>query len=144
MGSDESKSSTGCAESEAANRGALGKVQAYVLAIAAGERAWDDAAAMKQEPLLADVAPQLVRATGSIAANIAEGYSRRSARDRIRFYEYALGSCAEAQSWYRTARRSLSGLVYEERLACLTSIRRLLLVMIRNERAGSAWNAKPR
>jgi four helix bundle protein len=123
---------------------ALRRVTAYALAAKMGELVWDDAMAMKQEPLLAEVAPQLVRATGSIAANIAEGYAKRSARDRIRFYEYALGSSGEAESWYRTARRTLSSQVYDERVACLTSIRRLLLVMIRNERKGSGWNAASR
>jgi len=123
---------------------ALRRVTAYALAAKMGELVWDDAMAMKQEPLLAEVAPQLVRATGSIAANIAEGYAKRSARDRIRFYEYALGSTGEAESWYRTARRTLSSQVYDERVACLTSIRRLLLVMIRNERKGSGWNAASR
>ena len=144
MESDDWKAGARETQAEATNRGALGKVQAYALAIAAGERAWVDATAMKPEPLLAEVAPQLVRAIGSIAANVAEGYAKRSARDRIRFYEYALGSCAEAQSWYRTARMVLSAAVYEDRIACLTSIRRLLLVMIRNERAGSGWNARSR
>jgi four helix bundle protein len=132
------------ATSDSGDGGALGKVTAYALAVAAGERVWEDAKTMKEEPLLAELAPQLLRATGSIAANIAEGYARRSPRDRIRYYEYALGSGAEAESWYRTARRTLSPAVFDERLACLTSIRRLLLVMIRNERNGSGWNGASR
>jgi four helix bundle protein len=141
---DERSSGIGEGVPDDASSGALGKVRAYLLAIAAGERAWEDATAMKGEPLLVEVAPQLVRATGSIAANIAEGYAKRSGRDRIRFYEYALGSNAEAQSWYRTARRGIPAELCDERLTRLTSIRRLLLVMIRNERAGSGWNAKGR
>jgi four helix bundle protein len=144
MESDERTPTAGAAGGDPGSSGALGRVTAYGLAVAAGELAWEDATAMKQEPLLAEIGPQLLRATGSIAANIAEGYARRSARDRIRYYEYALGSGAEAQSWYRTARRALSSRVYDERLACLTSIRRLLLAMIKNERSGSGWNAASR
>ena len=79
---------------------ALESVAAYRLAVEASEEGWDDATIMKAEPLLADAAPQLVRAIGSIAANIAEGYARRSARDRIRYYEYALGSVEESSTWY--------------------------------------------
>src|ERR1035437_10479927 len=45
---------------------------------------------------------QLTRAVGSISANIAEGYSRASVADRLRFYEYALGSTREAIAWYDT------------------------------------------
>ena len=99
---------------------------------------------MSSNSLLAQVGPQLVRAAGSIAANTAEGYARRSPRERIRFYEYALGSSEEAVSWYTVGRRVLSERDLEERFARLTSIRRLLLVMIRNERAGKGWNAPRR
>jgi four helix bundle protein len=77
---------------------ALESVTAYRFAMEASDAAWDDASTMKCEPLLAEVAPQLIRAIGSVAANIAEGYARRSARDRIRFYEYALGSVEESTS----------------------------------------------
>jgi four helix bundle protein len=83
-------------------------VTAYRFATEASDAAWDDASTMKCEPLLAEIAPQLVRAIGSIAANIAEGYARRSARDRIRFYEYALGSVEESRAWYQLARRCLA------------------------------------
>ncbi len=123
--------------------GAVDGTQAYQLAVAAGDRAWDDATAMKKEPLLADVGAQLIRAAGSIAANVTEGYARRSPRDRIRYYEYALGSSEETRAWYALAARVLSAEDRDDRLARLTSIRRLLLVMIKNERAGKAWNSSP-
>src|SRR4051794_9257483 len=73
----------------------LARVSAYGLAVEVSEHAWNDAAAMRRDPLLVEIGAQLLRSAGSIGANIAEGYSRRSARDRIRFYEYALGSSAE-------------------------------------------------
>ena len=131
--------------SQDTERAALERVTAYKLAVVGGEQAWADAGLMKGEPLLSDVAPQLVRAVGSIAANVAEGYARRSVRDRIRFYEYALGSVEEAGAWYLMARHSLEAEAFEERSARLTSIRRLLLVMIRNERSGKNWNSgRPR
>ena len=119
----------------------IGRVTAYKVAIALGEQAWGDAKIMKREPLLADIAPQLVRSVGSISANVAEGYTRRSARERIRFYEYALGSAEEAGAWYCTARYALPAGTLVERTDRLTVIRRLLLVMIRNERAGNSWNS---
>ncbi len=127
-----------------AGAGAVEGTQAYQLAVAAGDRAWDDATAMKKEPLLASIAPQLVRAAGSIAANVTEGYARRSPRDRIRYYEYALGSSEETRSWYAIGGRVLSAEDRDDRLARLTSLRRLLLVMIKNERTGKAWNSPRR
>ena len=120
--------------------GALESVAAYRLAVEAGEEGWEDATIMRAEPLLADAAPQLVRAIGSIAANIAEGYARRSARDRIRYYEYALGSVEESCTWYQVARHSLTVDTLSARLKRLVSMRRLLLVMISNERRGHEWN----
>ena len=119
---------------------ALESVAAYRLAVEACEEGWEDASIMKAEPLLVDAAPQLVRAIGSIAANIAEGYARRSARDRIRYYEYALGSVEESSTWYQVARRALSAETLSDRLKRLVSMRRLLLVMISNERRGHEWN----
>ncbi|HEX2779591.1 MAG TPA: four helix bundle protein [Gemmatimonadaceae bacterium] len=118
--------------------GALGRVQAYTIARRLGTLAWSDSEAMIRDARLGEVASQLVRAVGSIAANVAEGYARRSRPDRIRFYEYALGSAAEALSWYETARPSLAAEVFEAREKDLVSLRRLLLVMIRNERIAKA------
>jgi four helix bundle protein len=45
------------------------------------------------------VSQQFVRAVASIAANLAEGYSRGATHDRARFYTYALGSLREALAW---------------------------------------------
>jgi four helix bundle protein len=76
---------------------------------------------------------QLTRSLGSIGANIAEGYSRGSAADRARFYDYALGSTREAISWYNTLQIEL-GPIVDERRALLVQIRRLLLTTLRNSR----------
>ena len=119
----------------------IDRVEAYRLALVASVAAWEDGSLLKVEPLLSSIAPQLVRACGSMSANIAEGYARRSKRDRIRFYEYALGSAEEARTWYEVSKPALKGEVVAERVATLTSIRRLLLVMIRNERQRTSWNA---
>jgi four helix bundle protein len=118
-------------------------VQAYNIARRLGELVWDDTDGMMGNPRLTEVASQLVRAVGSIGANIAEGYARRSRPDRIRYYEYALGSTEEALSWYQTARRALEPDAFEARTGDLVSIRRLVLVMIRNERAAKATNPTP-
>ena len=126
------------------NSAPIERVTAYKLAIALGELTWADAAIMKPDPLLSDVARQLVRAIGSIAANVAEGYTRRSPRERIRFYEYALGSTEEADAWYVTGRFVLPQETFDDRTDRLTAIRRLLLTMIRNERAIEGWNSPRR
>lgn len=48
---------------------------------------------------------QIIRASDSIAANIAEGYGRRTSPDRKKFYFYARGSFEECKAWLRKAIR---------------------------------------
>ena len=112
----------------------LWKVQAYRLALYLGACVELDTRSLGQDGRFALTVGQLVRAAGSIGANIAEGYPRQSARDRVRFYEYALGSAAEVKVWYMSAHRTIAGDVLEERFAVLRSIARLLQTMIRSAR----------
>ncbi len=125
---------------EAARADSTWKVEAYRLALFASALAWEDAETLAREPRSAAIVGQLVRAAGSIAANIAEGYGRRSPKARVRFYEFALGSAGECRAWYLTARPAIGNPVLAQRLANLLSITRLLLTMIRREREKpAAW-----
>jgi four helix bundle protein len=63
-----------------------------------------------------------VRALGSISANIAEGYARKSPRDRIRYYEYALGSVEESRAWFHVAQRAIPPKTLSSRADQLTSL----------------------
>ena len=78
---------------------------------------------------------QLYRAVGSICANIQEGYSRGTGKDRARFYEYALGSARESRGWYYRGRKILADIVVQHRLNLLNQIIRLLLTMIPQQRS---------
>ncbi|MBC7896698.1 MAG: four helix bundle protein, partial [Cytophagaceae bacterium] len=60
----------------------------------------EDATRVRSAALRDATVVQLLRAVDSISANIAEGYSRFSGRERARFYEIALGSAREAREWY--------------------------------------------
>jgi len=116
------------------------KVEAYRLGLFAGEAAWSDAAVLVRDPRGALVAGQLMRAAASVAAQIAEGYGRRSAKDRVRYYEYALGSVGETRAWYVTTRQAIGAEILSIRMANLLSLTRLLLTMIRREREKpSGW-----
>lgn len=44
---------------------------------------------------------QIIRSSDSIAANIAEGYGRYTAREKKLFYRYARGSFEETKAWLR-------------------------------------------
>jgi len=111
------------------------RVQAYRLALYLAACAVEDSRPMADDSRLGSSASQLCRAAGSVAANIAEGYPRQSGRDRIRYYEYALGSAAEVKVWYLNARTELPPAAIEDRFALLRSITRLLLTMIRSARS---------
>jgi hypothetical protein len=88
----------------------LWTVTAYRLALFVGDLGWRDTAKLVKNRRLRGLADQLYRSLGSISANLAEGYSRGSNKDRARFYEYSLGSAREsvigttkpATSWART------------------------------------------
>jgi four helix bundle protein len=76
----------------------------------------------------------LYDAVGSVGAHVAEGYSRSSGRDRVRFYEYSLGSAREGRHWYFQAQPVLGETVVRHRIGLLTQIIRLLLAMIPDQR----------
>jgi four helix bundle protein len=112
----------------------LWKMKAYRLALFLGDLAWHDVTKLVSDRRTVSLADQLFRAIGSIGANIAEGYSRQSGRDRARFYEYALGSTRESRHWYYQGRHVLSDKVAEHRINLLAEIARLLLSIIPQER----------
>ncbi|MDP9177812.1 MAG: four helix bundle protein [Gemmatimonadota bacterium] len=73
----------------------------------------------------------------SIEANISEGYSRSSGKDRARIFEYALGSVRESMSWYKSSNPVLGEPRVKERRNSLEEMRRLLLAIIPRERGRS-------
>ena len=115
----------------------LWKVTAYRLALFAADIGWVDVTKLMHDPRTRALADQLYRALGSISANIAEGYSKGTGKDRARFYEYALGSARESRDWYFKARHVLGDEVVNHRLHELTRIVQLLLTMVPHQRTRS-------
>jgi four helix bundle protein len=107
---------------------------AYRLATFVADRAWDDLARLAADGRGADMADQLGRALRGIGATYAEAYSRRSARDRCRYYEYSLGSAREARDWVFKARHVIGHVRTQETLVLLAQIIRLLTRTLVNER----------
>jgi len=119
----------------------LFRMRAYRLASDLLEVAWDDAKTLSAEPVTERIAGQLYAAVNSITANLGEGYSRSSGKDRSRLFEYALGSVRESISWYQGARPAL-GDVVRNRLDSLEEIRRILIAVIPRERASGIPRTK--
>jgi len=112
----------------------LWKMEAYRLGLFAADVGWHDVTRLMQDRRTLGLSDQLYRAMGSVSANLAEGYSRGTGKDRARFYEYALGSARESRDWYYKGRHVLGEIVAQHRLSLLTQTTRLLLTMIPQQR----------
>jgi four helix bundle protein len=116
---------------------ALWNVRAYRLALFAADIGWKDVTTLFSDRRTIALANQLYDAIGSIGANISEGYSRSSGKDRARFYEYSLGSARESRTWYFDGRHILRDSVANHRLRLMTELIRLLLTMVPDQRTKS-------
>jgi four helix bundle protein len=114
---------------------ALWRMSAYRFATYLSDLAWDDAVLLERRAITRALGAQICRATGSVGANIADGYGRGSGRDRVRLYEYALCSARESASWYHSARHALGDHVARARTDLIQRICRLLLATIPAERS---------
>ncbi|HOU12419.1 MAG TPA: four helix bundle protein [Anaerolineae bacterium] len=112
----------------------LWKMVGYRLSLFLADVSWDDITKLMQDRRTFGVSDQLYRAIGSISANLAEGYSRGTGKDRARFYEYALGSARESRDWYYKARHILGEDIVAQRFDLPSNIIRLLLTMIPQQR----------
>lgn len=112
----------------------LWRVEAYRLASFACDRGFQDARILWRDPITRATADQLFRALGSVTANLEEGYSRSSGRDRVKHFEYSLGSARESRGWYWRGRFVLGEDVAASRIGTQTSVVRLLLASLPGER----------
>lgn len=111
----------------------LWKVEGYKLALLLADLSWHDSQVIIKERYFS-LADQLYRSSGSISANISEGYLRISNKEKVRFYEIALGSAREVRGWYHKSRHILTDEVTSKRIKPITRIIKLLLYMISDRR----------
>lgn len=109
---------------------ALWTMPVYRKALFTSELAWHDIVTMRGKFATRNLIDQWFRAVCSVSANIAEGYSRSSGKDRRRFYEYAHGSAREARDWYYKAQHTLGEPVTLHRTREHTEVIRQLLTLI--------------
>jgi four helix bundle protein len=121
----------------------LWRMEVYRLALFSGDVAWFDLTKLMQDRRTLDLASQLYEAMGSVSANIAEGYSRSSHKDQVRFFEYALGSARESRNWYWAGRNVLTPPVALHRIRLLTQIIRHLLNIIPAQRGHALHEESP-
>lgn len=112
------------------------RLEAYRLGLFLSDACWEDSEKIIHLKRFS-LADQLYRSVGSISANIIEGYSRRSKKEKARFYEISLGSAREARDWYFKSRHAISYDLAYTRIKILTSIIKLLQSMISDQRLKS-------
>jgi four helix bundle protein len=128
---------------ESIRQDSIWKMKVYRYALFAADVAWTDVSKLAKDARTRGLADQLYRSVGSISANIAEGYSKSSSKDRARFYEYALGSARESRDWYYKARHLLNSETTHQRLELYKAIIQLLLTMIPQQRANATSLREP-
>jgi len=112
------------------------KIEAYRLGLFLSDNCWEDSEKIIEARRFS-LADQLYRSVGSISANITEGYSRFSNKEKARFCEIALGSTREARDWYFKSRHIIGEKIAYKRIKTLTSIAKLLQSMISGHRVRS-------
>lgn len=112
----------------------LWKLEVYRLGLFIAEIGWEDVVILSKNNLTRDTADQIVRSLNSISANIAEGYSRSTGKDRARYFEYALGEAREARDRYFKVRRVLKNEVVLHRIKLLTQIVKMLNALVPTQR----------
>jgi len=117
---------------------ALWTVKAYQLSLFLADISWRDVAKLAKVSGMRSLSDQLYRSVGSVCANIEEGYSKKSSKDRARFYEYSLGSARESRGWFYRARHVLGEEVTHHRLGLTTELIKLLLTMVPDQRQSKA------
>ena len=75
---------------------------------------------------------QMRRCSVSIASNIAEGSKRGTGKDFVQFLRIANGSAAELETQIIIANKIYSDINFEENLALLLEIQKMLNVLINN------------
>lgn len=113
----------------------LWKLEVYRLGLFVAEIGWEDVVILNKNNLTRDAADQIIRSLDSISANIAEGYSRSTGKDRARYFEYALGEAREARDRYFKARRVLKQEVVLHRVKLLTQIVKMLNALVPTQRS---------
>ena len=98
------------------------------------ELMWEDCEKLMRDPRGRAVTEQLTRSTGSISANIEEGYGRGYGKDRNYFLRVAVGSARETKGWYFRSRRLLPPEVIQHRMALSDDIISLLVTEINRQR----------
>ena len=108
----------------------------YVKACTLYEDMMEDSESLGQDYRGREISRQLVRSSGSISANIEEGYGRGTGKEFIYFLTVACGSARETRGWYKRSKRFLETGLIETRMGQTDEIIALLVTTIKTLKQG--------
>ena len=103
-------------------RDGLEEIGFYQKSLELWEECWNDTTIMFNDFRGKEIAKQLIRSCGSIAANIEEGYGRGFGKEYPHFLRISRGSARESKGWYRRSNHLLPGDIVIERCKLLDEI----------------------
>jgi four helix bundle protein len=112
----------------------LWNLEVYRLGVFVADIGWEEIESLNKKNVTREPAEQIASSLNSISANIAEGYSRSTGKDRARYFEYSLGEAREARDRYFKVRRFLKQEVLLHRIKILTQIVKILNVFVPTQR----------
>jgi four helix bundle protein len=81
----------------------LDEIVFYQLALELWDNCWNDTEVLMNDFRGREIATQLIRAVGSVSANIEEGYGRGFGKEYPQFLRIFRGSARESKGWYKRA-----------------------------------------
>ncbi len=112
----------------------LWELEVYWLGFFIADITWDDTEVLFKSPSTRSAADQIRRSLDGISANIAEGYSRSTGKDRARYFEYALGEAREARDRIYKVRHAMKSEVVLHCMKVLTQIIKILNSFVPTQR----------
>ena len=104
---------------------------------------WDDTTEWEKHDVRArSLIWQIIDSSGSISANLEEGYGRGFGKEQLYFYRVALASARETKGWYFRSRWLMSPHAVDERLALCDEV--IALILTELERRKSMLNRAQR
>ena len=119
---------------EVIRNGPLWSVSFYQKALHLFDLCWFDCAQLMQDVRGRAIAEQLIRSSGSVPANIEEGYGRGFGLDYARFLAIAQGSARETQGWYLRSRHIMLAEVVQHRVGLCDEVIAMLVTAESSQR----------
>ena len=104
----------------------LDEVVFYKMSLQLWSDCWADTEILSKDFRGKEISKQLIRAVGSISANIEEGYGRGYGKEYPHFLRISRGSARESKGWYLRSKYLLSTDILNKRIETLEAIIKML------------------